>query len=427
MKTKQLLFLMVCTLAFANTYAANRYWVASANATWAATTSWSETAGGAPGASAPTTGDDVFFETGAATTVTLGDAVTVNSITFTSRNVTFAGAFGLVTNSMTTTSSQVIFVDNVTVNSALAFSGTNPRISQKGLWGKTFTLGNGGAFTLTGHSATNYFGGTTTAANSSYTFNTTSALTVFFDQSTTTPLTLGGITVTKGLITLGNNVKLIRIVLTATNSQELILAPDVTLTYAGGGTGAFTGLANGGVVNASASGSKVIISTANAVPLNGVGRFFKTGTIINHFEFSSIDKTFNLFEPIKVRTLTLTAGTINNSTNSITIEDGGSVVTVAGSLTAPVLLSAIHSVSKTSEPVFHYNNGIVTLKYTSDSMDKVHFKLMNLNGQLILSKSIQSTTGTNTVSISIGELPSGIYLTSISDGVNSLTDKIILK
>ena len=136
---------------------------------------------------------------------------------------------------------------------------------------------------------------------------------------------------------------------------------------------------------------------------------------------------FYLPQAIRVRTLTLTAGIINNSTNSITLEDGGNIVNGGGTTSVPVLLSAIRSVSKTSEPVFHYNNGIVTLKYNSDSMDKVHFKLMNLNGQLIFSKSIQSTTGTNTVSMSIGELPSGIYLTSISDGVNSLTGKIILK
>ena len=431
MKTKQLLFLIVCIFVFANSFAADRYWVAAANATWAATTSWSETAGGISGATAPTTGDDVYFETGAATTVTLGAAVTVNSITFISRNVTFAGAFAITTNNMTVDGSQVKFVDVVTVNSAITFSGTDPRINQyTTAYTKLFTMGNGGEFTLTGNSATNYFAGNTATANTGYAFNTTSALTVYFDPSTTTPLTLGGLTVTKGLITLGNNVKLIRVFLSATNSQELILAPDVTFTMAAGGSSTLTTLANGGVLNASASGSKVIVSTGNAGFLDGTKRFFKTGTVINHFEFNNSTGTFILFEPIRVRTLTLTAGIINNSTNSITIEPGGlGVVPVqgGGSISVPVLLSAIHSVSKTSEPVFHYNNGIVTLKYDSDSMDKVHFKLMNLNGQLIFSKSIQSTAGTNTISMRIGELPSGIYLASINDGVNSLTDKIILK
>jgi hypothetical protein len=244
---------------------------------------------------------------------------------------------------MTTTSSKVVFVDNVTVNNALTFSGTDPRITQNSLWGKSFTMGNGDAFTLTGNSATNYFGGTTPSANSSYVFNTTSALTVYFDPSTTTPLTLGGITVTKGLITLGNNVKLIRLVLSATNSQELILAPDVTLSYLAGGTGALTATAGGGVVNASASGSKVIVSTANAVPIDGTKRFFKTGTIINHFEFGSATKTFNLFEPLTVKNLTLTDGTINNSTNNITIDTEGAINRTSGLLSAaPVFTGAIN-------------------------------------------------------------------------------------
>jgi hypothetical protein len=335
MKIKQFLFLLVCTFAFANTYAANRYWVGGA-ATWDAanTACWSETSGGASGATAPTIDDDVFFESGTALTVTLGAATPVlNSITFTSRNVTFAGAFAITTTNMTVTTSQVKFVDNVTVISALTFSGTTPRITQNSLWGKSFTMGNGGAFTLTGNSATNYFGGTTSAANSSYAFNTTSALTVYFDPSTATPLTLGGITVIKGLITLGNNVKLIRLILSATNSQELILAPNVTFTYALGGTGALTALANGGVLNASASGSKVIVSTTNNVPINGAGRLFKTGTVINHFEFDATGKTFNLFESIRVRKITKTAGTIaTTATKTITVEAGGSIVEGAGSI-----------------------------------------------------------------------------------------------
>jgi hypothetical protein len=340
MKSRLITLFFVCLFTIANTFAANRYWVAATTpANWADATSWSETSGGAPGSTAPTTGDDVFFETGVATTVTLGAAITVNSITFTSRNVTFAGAFIITTTNMTVDNSQIVFVNGVFINSSLTFSGTTtvPRITHS--TAGTFQLGNGNAFTLTGNSTTNYFAG---GANSSFRYNTTSALTVFFKASTS----LGGIYVYKGLITLGNDLTIIRLNFPPANlnNQELIVGSNVTLTLNAGGSSGFTELANGGTVNASAAGSKFVIKSTSTTVLLGTTRIFKTGTPINHLEFNSAGttpetSTLVLFEPIRVRTLTLTAGTINNTTNSITIEPGGGgVVTVLGSTTAAVIM-----------------------------------------------------------------------------------------
>ena len=115
------------------------------------------------------------------------------------------------------------------------------------------------------------------------------------------------------------------------NNQELIIASNVVLTLAAGGTSSFTELANGGTINASAEGSKFVIKSTSASVLDGTKRIFKSGTTINNLEFNLAGATFNLFEPIKVRTLTLTAGIINNSTNNISIEAGGNIVTLEGS------------------------------------------------------------------------------------------------
>ena len=345
MKTKQFLFLLVCTFAFANTFAENRYWVGGAAANWANATSWSATSGGSNGASIPTTKDVVIFDNSAGNanpTVTLTDAdVAVNSITFTSSNVTFDGAFAIKTINMTVDNSQVKFVNSVTINNSLSFLGskTAPRITHSTTG--NFILGNGRAFTLTGNSTTNYFEG---GPKSVFRYNTTSALTVFFKPTTR----LGGLYIYKGLITLGNDLTIPRLNFPPANlnSQELILAPNVTFTLFAGGSSGLTELENGGTVNASAAGSKFVIKSTSETVLNGKKRIFKTGATINHLEFNSAGttpetSTLVLFEPIKVRTLTLTAGTIDNATNSITIEAGGSgVVTGAGATKAPVVNGA---------------------------------------------------------------------------------------
>jgi hypothetical protein len=345
MKTKQFLLLLVCTFAFTNTFAENRYWVGGATANWADATSWSTTSGGSNGASIPTAKDVVIFDNSAGNanpTVTLTDAdVAANSITFTSSNVTFDGAYAIKTINMTVDNSQVKFVNSVTVNSSLSFLGSKiaPRITHS--IAGNFILGNGKAFTLTGNSTTNYFDG---SPKSVFRYNTTTPLTVFFKPTTR----LAGIYVYKGLITLGNNLATARLNFPPANlnNQELILAPDVTFTLYTGGTSGLTELAGGGTVNASAAGSKFIIKSTSPSVLNGLKRIFKTDAIINHLEFNSAGttpetNTLVLLEPIKVRTLTLTAGTIDNTTNSITIVTGGSgVVTGAGATTVPVVIGA---------------------------------------------------------------------------------------
>jgi hypothetical protein len=329
MKTKLISLLIFCSLTIANTFAANRYWVGGTTGTWNSTTaSWSDTSGGTAGNFVPTSTDDVFFESGAAiTALTLETVVTVNSITFTGRNVTFAGAFAITTTNMTVDNSQLIFVNTVNINSSLIFSGTTTTPRIKHMTTGNFQLGNGNEFTLTGNSATNYFEGTT---SSSFRYNTTSALTVFFKASTT----LSGIYVYKGLITVGNDLTIVRLNFpdANANNQELILAPNVTLTLNSGGSSGFSAVTNGGTVNASARGSKFVMKSTDATILGGTKRIFKTGATINHFEFNSSGSTFNLFESIRVRNITKTAGTIaTTASKTITVEAGG-VITGAGTV-----------------------------------------------------------------------------------------------
>jgi fibronectin-binding autotransporter adhesin len=89
MKNRTLIWL-ICFL-FTNSiltenvlFSANRYSVANGN--WNATSTWSATSGGAPGASVPVAGDNVFIENGHTVTVTANAAC--SSITFTGLTAT---------------------------------------------------------------------------------------------------------------------------------------------------------------------------------------------------------------------------------------------------------------------------------------------------------------------------------------------------
>ncbi len=386
-----------------------RYWVGGATGNWSNAASWGTSSGDMLTPGIPEYGDNVVFDNSAGNVnpiVTLTAAVTVPDITFTSSNVTFAGAFDIICNNLTVTSSQITFVDDVTVNSSIAFTGTTPRITQlSATSGRAFKMGNGGAFTLTGNSASNYFNG---SGNTYYSYNTTSPLTVFFNPSAPA---LGAIVVDKGLITLGNNISALRLTLTSTNSQELILGENVTFSLTGSGTSSFTATANGGVVNASASGSKFLMTSTAVTVLTTAGRIFKENTTINHLEVNTTGNLILAF-PITVLNVTKTAGTITtSSTNTLAISiavprtasdiftDTGADMAVSSTLTMDV--------DKTVNSVTVNAGGKINLSPT---------KVLTVNGNLDLKADLSNSFSINLGSSNIS-VPTGTfrYLKTIDD------------
>ncbi len=270
-----------------------------------------------------------------------GTTLTLDKTASTTSSAAGTLTFGPYTNysitatNVTVDGSKITFVDQITITNSLTFQGTDPRITNNaGANGKSVTLGNGNAFTLTGNSTTNYFTGNT---NAYYTYNTTSPLTVYFNPTQTTA---GGIVVTRGLITLGNNISTYRLNLNQNNNQELIIGENVTLTLDGPTTSyssSFSSLSNpaGGAVNASAAGSKFLIKNFSTSVLTTSNRIFKENSTINHLQFNKSGSNLVLAQPIRVRTLTKTAGTITNtSPNTITIAPDG---TVTGAIVNPVI------------------------------------------------------------------------------------------
>ncbi len=118
---------------------ADRYWVGGTG-TWdsSTTTNWSATSGGGGGASAPTSADNVFFNSASnatAYTVTMGTGATCADMTMAgpaTGNVTWAGSTGLtIAGSMTVASTGV----TRTYTGTITFSATTA--------GKTITIGVG--------------------------------------------------------------------------------------------------------------------------------------------------------------------------------------------------------------------------------------------------------------------------------------------
>jgi hypothetical protein len=361
---KKILLLFVLAITIAKAFSATHYWIGGASGNWSDASKWSSTRGGSPGTSVPTNDDNVVFDNSAGNanpTVTLtadiGNGITatlpipnqLSSISFINSNVTFAGNFSLYTNAMILDGSQVTFVYSVFLNKSLTFQNsgattTNPLfILKASTGGKGLTLGNGtDDFTLTGNSATNYFDGN---ANAYFIFNipNTNATNIkaYFNPAYTATYTsasgFGAISVVKGLITLANDVTTSRLLLSSGNNQELILGENTSLTIVGNGTCQFSALTSGGVVDASAAGSKFIDKSSSATINESLrGRLFKPNTVVNYFEMNNGFHAFTPTQPLTIKDLVLTLGTINNSeTNNITIANGGSITRTAGKLLIP--------------------------------------------------------------------------------------------
>jgi hypothetical protein len=211
---------------------ASRFWVGGTG-TWdgATTTNWSATSGGAGGASAPTSADDVFFDGNSGTgTATATSAAAAKSVTCT-------GYTGTLTGGSITVSGNITLASTMTAGASLAFAmvATGTITSA----GKTIAGGfniSGSGITCTQADAINCGSGTLTLTQG--TWNT------------------GNFSVTAGVFSSNNS-----------NTRTLTLgSSSIALT------------ASGVSWNTAANGMTVTANTAT-VTLSGAGAFFTTSGI----------------------------------------------------------------------------------------------------------------------------------------------------
>lgn len=204
---------------------ANRYWVGGSGTWSTTTTNWSATNGGASGATAPTSVDDVFVTSlSGSPTITMSGALTCKSITTTGATCAFSGGATLtvsggITLSATTTwgfigivtinATGTITTNGVSFNTGLQISGAGitvtlgsaytSTLSSPGDWinlsAGTFntanfnmTLSGQGKFNITGTGTRSLTLGTSIILCTS----TSTAVQFVWDATTTTGLTFSG-------------------------------------------------------------------------------------------------------------------------------------------------------------------------------------------------------------------------------------------
>lgn len=124
------------------------------------------------------------------------------------------------------------------------------------------------------------------------------------------------------------------------NGQKFQLDNNLILTLLATGSSALGAniTANVGYLDASAAGSKVVISgngNGFASVFAGINRIFANRATVNSLEFGVSGQTFIPNTSIRVNNLILTNGTVNNSTNTITVNNGGTITRTAGKFLVP--------------------------------------------------------------------------------------------
>ena len=358
--------------------------------------------------------------------VAAGTSVTLNTNFPYAGNPNNTATLAFVPTTATSITTKTVTLDNanvkayftITVNGGVGDNATTYDFSflHSSTWtqcpfanGQSITLGSGTpTFYMRGNSNTNYFDGNT---NGYITLNSTTNQSLYFNQSTiaanggiggpvvTAPTVAGwgAISPTKGIMTLANSVGTSRITFgSGGNNQGVILSPNVTLTITGNGSCTFNANANCLGIDASASGTKLIVSSQNAsmITTTSGNKIFKPSTVVNYLEFNKSTYTFTLPQAITVTNLVLTNGIISNTTNNITLSDGGTITRNAGTLS-----SALTSYGTSPSVVYSNTAAITTDKELPTSVVGLTLngtQAVTLNAALTVSGSLTLTSGTLT-------------------------------
>lgn len=405
MEMKKLLLSIVLTVALTNVLATSYTWNGGSS-TWNTSGNW--TPNGTPG-----TGDDVTINSATPITITLGNATLVNTLSVSGGStISFAGAFAF------------------TINSGLNFSGgTKISLTTQ----SAYTLGNGTAtFNLAGNDASNYF--TATAGNGYLAINNNAlgSVNLYVDPT----ITWYNFVIQKGTTVLKSNCLTNRLGLSSLNSQKLILDSNVSFTLNGTGSSSLGSNSAGaaGYVDASASGTKFTFmgnGNAGASVFAGTNRIFADGATVNHLEINTSSITLTPNTALKVNTLTLTAGNINNTTNNITVLNGGTIV--RSNQNALLAAAPIFGLASTDKVNIQYNTTCTTGNELFGTVGSIGTVTVNngvtatLSNSSVTSIALSGTmTGFSNPTVSIAPPTNGVQATATCVVTGTAPNKTLL-
>jgi len=231
----------------------------------------------------------------------------VATLTFTTLNLITA------TNVNIQNGSQVIMVSGLTVSNTLTFSGgTSGSPNYLSMCNfisgasSIVQIGNGTTGTLTGSDQYNYF---TSPSNAQPEMKFNGASVTTFSPYFSGSFTMYSAILTQGNVTINGSLSTTRVSLAS--GTTLAMASTGTLTYQpSSGTSTYSG----GLLDAS-SGNLILKGNYDFT-----GRtFFNTSKTINNLTYNSSSGILSLGYAAIIGTLNLTAGTVNNAANNITI------------------------------------------------------------------------------------------------------------
>lgn len=403
---KKLFLLIVFAAALTNVIATSYTWNGGSS-TWNTTTNW--TPNGTPG-----TGDDVTINSASPITLTLGNATSVNTLSVSGGSaISFAGGtFGF------------------TINSGLTFSGgTKISLTTQG----AFTLGNGTAtFSLSGNDASNYFTATSGNGYLAVNNNSSGSINLFVDPA----ITWYNFVVQKGTTVLKSNCLTNRLGLSSLNSQKLVLDNNVAFTLNGTGSSSLgaNGSSTAGYVDASAPGSKFTFmgnGNAGASVFAGTNRIFANGATVNNLEMNTASIVLTPNTALKVNTLTLTAGNINNTTNNITVLNGGTII--RSNQNAFLAAAPIYGLSNTDKVNIQYGTTCTTGNELFGTMGSIGTITVNTGVTATLSNSSVTSialtgtlTGFSNPTVTISAPANGVQATATCAVTGSAPNKTLL-
>ncbi len=113
---------------------------------------------------------------------------------------------------------------------------------------------------------------------------------------------------------------------------------------------------------------------------------------------------------------------VNNANDSCPVID----TTTAGRIACTVGISEIASIKQFS---FYPNptNNTATISFTADRANVLTARVVNVYGQEVSRTQLNVVQGTNVEKVDVSNLPPGVYVYTINDGVNMLTNRFVVE